>query len=561
MGSISHDDAAAARLTPPAFSEDALALLLADIHADKLRYIAKWHQWMRFDGKKWGIDETASVFSMARLVCREAATRVNKPKEAKALASNRTKAAVVTLASDDRRLAATADQWDMDPWLLNTPGGVVELQTGRMREHRPEDYMTKITAVAPDGQCPTPLWSKFLKTVTANNKELADYLQLVFGYGLTGCVDEHQLWFFFGLGRNGKGVLMRTVAGILDEYHQTAAIETFTASDFDRHPTELAMLRGARLVSVSETEEGRRWAEKRILQLTGGDPITARFMRQDFFEYYPQFKLTIYGNHKPGLRAVTQAVRRRYNLVPFMVTIPEAEQDTRLTEKLKAEWPGILAWMIEGCLAWQKNGLPKPACVSAATEDYLGEQDSTQMFLDEVCELGSQHWEATDSLFRWWKHWTEERGEYVGTQQVFSQALEAKGLIPERRLLEGKKRRGYRGVALQIRLELERPSPWKAEKEKEREREREQEKQKFKERMEQARREQKQKQDLADWEEFKKQKDAQRQEEERKREEGREWEQHKRQEEMRKRSEKRKQEAKEEEKARQKWARQRARGR
>jgi putative DNA primase/helicase len=164
-------------------------------------------------------------------------------------------------------------------------------------------------------------------------------------------------------------VLLSTVAGVLGDYHKTAPIETFTASNADRHPTDLASLRGARLVRATETEEGRRWAESRIKQLTGGDTVAARFMRQDFFEYRPQFKLIIAGNHKPSLRSVDEAIRRRFHLIPFAVTIPPEERDSDLADKLKAEWPGILAWMIEGCVEWQAECLRPPAAVGACERE------------------------------------------------------------------------------------------------------------------------------------------------------------------------------------------------
>jgi putative DNA primase/helicase len=154
----------------------------------------------------------------------------------------------------------------------------------------------------------------------------------------------------------------------------------------DRHPTDLAGLRGARLVTATETEEGRRWAESRIKQLPGGDTIAARFMRQDFFEYRPQFKLFIAGNHKPSLRSVDEAIRRRFHLVPFAVTIPPEERDGELAEKLKNEWPGILAWMIEGSLGWQTDGLHQPEAVSTATEAYLSAEVTIAAWLDEGCD-------------------------------------------------------------------------------------------------------------------------------------------------------------------------------
>ncbi len=189
-----------------------------------------------------------------------------------------------------------------------------------MRAHSPLDYVTKMTAVAPRGDCPTFL--AFLHRVMNGDQSLIAYLRRVLGYALTGVTNEHALFFAYGTGANGKSVLMSTTAGIMGDYHRTAPIETFTATHVDRHPTDLAMLRGARLVTATETEEGRRWAESRIKTLTGGDPVSARFMRQDFFEYTPAFKLVIAGNHKPGLRSVDEAIRRRFHLIPFGVTIP-----------------------------------------------------------------------------------------------------------------------------------------------------------------------------------------------------------------------------------------------
>ena len=258
---------------------------------------------------------------MARRICRDASAECNGKKgEKAALASAKTVSAIERLAKSDRRIAATIDQWDADPWLLNTPDGVVDLRTGTLRAHRASDYMTKITVAGPGGAC--PIFLRFLDRITGSDPELVAYLRRALGYALTGITREHALFFGYGTGANGKSVLLSTVAGILGDYHKTAPIETFTASNVDRHPTDLAMLRGARLVTATETEEGRQWAESRIKTLTGGDRVSARFMRQDFFEFTPQFKLFIAGNHRPGLRSVDEAIRRRFHLVPFAVTIP-----------------------------------------------------------------------------------------------------------------------------------------------------------------------------------------------------------------------------------------------
>jgi putative DNA primase/helicase len=382
------------------------------------------------------------VFSMARTACRELALTINKPSESKRVASAKTRAAVVSLAGEDYRLAATTDQWDADPWLLNTPGGVVDLRNGKVREHRAEDYATKITAVSSAGDC--PLWKKFLGEITNGKQDLQSFLQRWCGYALTGTTREHALGFGFGLGANGKSVFTSTVVGILADYATTAPIETFTVTNTDQHPTELARLRGARLVVATETEEGRRWAESKIKMLTGGDRTAARFMRQDFFEFTPQFKLWIVGNHKPGLRSVNEAIRRRFLLVPFDVVIAPDKRDADLAAKLKGEWPGILRWMIDGALAWQRDGLAAPASVTDATGAYLESEDAVALWRDECTVADANAWVHEKDLFKSWKEWTEAAGEYTGTRRRFLQNLEAKGFIPERR----KYGRGFRGRRL-----------------------------------------------------------------------------------------------------------------
>ncbi len=200
------------------------------------------------------------------------------------------------------------------------------------------------------------MWRAFLTRVTDNDDALQAYLARVCGYWLTGYTHEHALFFLYGTGANGKSVFIETVQGYMGDYATTAPVETFMAARGERHPTELAGLHGARLVVSPETESGRHWNESRLKQITGGDTITARFMRQDFFTFKPTFKICIVGNHKPSLRTIDEAIRRRFHLIPFNVTIPAGERDPKLAEKLKSEWPGILAWAVKGCLEWRKVG-------------------------------------------------------------------------------------------------------------------------------------------------------------------------------------------------------------
>ena len=346
----------------------------------------------------------------------------------------------------------TADGWDSDPMLLGTPGGTVDLQTGELRTSRLEDCITKMTGVAPlDETCPR--WLKFLNEATGNDDELIRFLQQWCGYGLTGLTREHALVFVYGPGGNGKSVFLNVVQTIMKDYAVTAAMDTFTASKSDKHPTDLAMLRGARLVTASETEEGRAWAEARIKQMTGGDTITARFMRQDFFTFTPQFKLTIVGNHKPVLHNVDEAARRRFNIVPFLLK-PE-KPDHELEAKLMREAGGILRWMIDGCLDWQKNGLIRPESVKAATEAYFSDQDLLGQWIEDCCDvdLGNrEHWDKSADLFDSWTEYALKAGEHPGTKKSFGMSMQKRGFEAAR--IMGV--RAFRGV----RLRVEKDNPY-----------------------------------------------------------------------------------------------------
>jgi putative DNA primase/helicase len=294
-------------------------------------------------------------------------------------------------------------------------------------------------------ECPT--WLRFLDEATDGDKALVRFLQQWCGYSLTGDTCEHALVFVYGPGGNGKTVFLNTTSGLAGAYATTAPMDTFAAAKGDRHPTDLAMLRGARMVTASETEEGRPWAESRIKQMTGGDPITARFMRQDFFTYTPQFKLTIVGNHKPVLRNVDDAARRRFILVPF--TRKPAHPDRQLETKLKAEWPGILRWMIQGCLDWQGNGLIRPETVKAATADYFDNQDLLGQWLEEECDCepgNTYKWDKTSVLFESWSTYAQRAGEDAGSKKAFSDKMQSRGFEPARgtggvRLFRGVRKR------------------------------------------------------------------------------------------------------------------------
>jgi putative DNA primase/helicase len=316
--------------------------------------------------------------------------------------------------------------WDRDPFLLGTPGGTVNLRNGQLRPARQTDFITKLTSVAPAetaDETTCPRWLVFLHEVTNYNESLIRYLKQWFGYSLTGETSEQCLVFIYGPGGNGKGVLIQTIQAIVGDYGHEAATDVFLASYYDKHTTSLAALHGKRLVFASETEEGRTWAIGIIKRLTGGDLMTARFMRQDDFTFKPILKLTVIGNHQPNLPSVGIAERRRFNLVSFDF-VPD-DVDPYLVEKLKAEGPGILRWMIEGCLDWRENRLEEPDSVRHDTDEYLDRQDHFNSWREEYTELhpGTTIGEPSARLFASWKLYAEARNLRVGRESELIEKL------------------------------------------------------------------------------------------------------------------------------------------
>lgn len=422
---MTFDDRAEALASRIEITEDALALAFCEAQP-LLRYVQRWNRWMRWGGARWIEDDTLEVFDLIRRHNRRTVA-ASRDKDATAFCRAQAVAAVERLAKSDRRYAATVDQWDSDDWLLNTPGGVVDLRTGDLLPHDPGLYLTKCTTAAPGGECPT--WHRFLEDITAGDADFAAFLQRVFGYALSGVTVEHVLFFIYGPGGNGKGTLLNTITRILGDYATVATMEAFTDSKSERHPTDLAMLRGARLVTAQETEEGRAWAEAKIKALTGGDPITARYMRQDFFTFVPKFTLVIAGNHKPRLKNVDEAIRRRLHLLPFLQRFSRSRCDKSLGDRLMAEAGGILQWMIDGCLAYQRDGLKPPAVVVNATAEYFAAENLFEQWLTDCCERGPEFWEPPSMLFTDWKRYANDANENPGNKNQFAERLAAAGFI------------------------------------------------------------------------------------------------------------------------------------
>ncbi|AKH37560.1 MULTISPECIES: phage/plasmid primase, P4 family [Nitrosomonas] len=424
-------------------TEDGLATAFTHRYSEDWRYCAQWSKWLVWTGQRWNEDRVLFVNHLARGICRSASRKADSPRLKAKLASASTIAAVERIVRAEPKHATTADEWDADLWLLNTPGGVIDLRTGALHAHQRAHRMTKITTATIQGGCPQ--WLAFLEQITDGDSQLQAYLQRVAGYCLTGSTQEHGLFFLYGTGSNGKSVFVNTLFTLLGDYAANAPMETFMETRTERHPTDLAGLRGARLVTATETEQGRRWNEAKIKEITGGDRVTARFMRQDYFTYSPQFKLMISGNHKPAIKNVDEAMKRRLHLIPFTVTIPAERRDRELASKLLKERDGILAWALAGCLTWQREGLQPPESVQRATAEYFEAEDAMGRWMDERCLLHANAKSLTIELFNDWKQWADNCGEFIGSQRRFSDQLLSKGLQKWRNNFGV---RGFQGIGL-----------------------------------------------------------------------------------------------------------------
>jgi len=420
--------AAAPTASPaPEFSEDYLAL-------DFVRRAAKFRWspgpgWRIDDGVTWQRDEKMSRYTLARHVVRDAAARASTDKEARGLASARVVNAVLSLAQTDRRIVVSNDEWDADPLLLNTPGGVVNLRTGALRA-RGNEYLTQVARIAP-AAASCPVWLRFLDQVFMGDQALIEFMRRAMGYFLTGLTHEQVLFFLYGDGANGKSVLIDLLQWLCGSYSIKLPASTLMQSKGERHPTELAQLFSKRLAVSSEVDEGSFFNESLIKELTGDKTLRARYMRADFFEFTMQQKHVIVGNFKPRLRGGDPAIARRMLLVPFLASFKGAARDPHMLDKLKAEGPAILHWMIQGAIVWASEGLGIPEAVRAASADYMADHDDLALWMDECCVRQGEA--RAGDLYASFANWKKSRGEHAPSLTVWGSRLVAVAGITKQR--------------------------------------------------------------------------------------------------------------------------------
>lgn len=442
---------------PDTFTEVSAARRFAEQYADRLRYDHRRRRWLVWSRHYWRPDDTGQVIRLAleavKLWQHQALieiTDVNKKAAVFGWAvgfERRAKyLALLGTALNLEPLTDAGDCWDSDPWLLGVPNGVVDLRSGELRAGRPEDRITMQTGVPFDAEATCPRWQQFMREILAGDEDLVDYLWRAHGYSLTGVTSEQVLFLEHGAGANGKGTKANVVRFVLGDYADNLQFATL---EFQQRgggiPNDLAALVGRRYVTAAETNDGTRLNEARLKALTGGDPITARFLHAEFFTFRPAAKFWLQFNHKPVVRDNSYGFWRRIRMIPFTQSFPV---DGSLEPTLMAEAPGVLAWMVRGCLEWQERGLGAPAVVHEATNTYRADSDVLGQFVAEALELDPESEVGATDLFTCYVTWAERAG-FTKQRQLSPNAF---GRLCAERFERVKRRDGmvYRGIVRRL---------------------------------------------------------------------------------------------------------------
>ncbi|PKR82587.1 phage/plasmid primase, P4 family [Heyndrickxia camelliae] len=387
--------------------------------------------WLIWDGKRWKIDTKKEIERITAKVLRglyksedEAETKWARMCERRNIRMNSIKD-LMPLVPGER------EEFDRHKYLFNVENGIVDLKTGKLQPHDRELGLTKITHIEFDENAKCPTWTVFLDQIFKGDKELIDYMQRLIGYSLTGDISEQSMYFLVGGGSNGKSTFINTIKKLMGDYGAQTKSDTFIKKKDTGANNDIARLVNSRFVSAVESEEGEKLQESLVKTITGGEPILARFLRQEYFEFIPEFKVFFTTNHKPIIGGVDDGIWRRVKIIPFTLNLKPHERDKKLEEKLSFELPGILNWAIEGCLKWQQDGLHEPKVVVDATGNYKEEMDILAPFLNEICYIDEPKNEAikieAKELYNVYDNWCFKSGERTLGNRAFYRMLETKG--------------------------------------------------------------------------------------------------------------------------------------
>lgn len=440
------DEQVEVEVEAPHLSEIALAEEFAAAAAGAFRW-SPGLDWMHNQGSHWTRDIKLQRFTLAKAICKDAAQTAERPQLKAKTASAGTASAVLNLARSEPGIVTDVKEWDAHTMILNTPGDAYDLETGRPISREGLLFM-QVAGVAPSTM-PTPTWERFVHGIFSEDLELVEFIQRLCGYSLTGSVSEQKLFYLYGSGANGKSVFLEVLRNVAGTYSHNLPSEALMTAKHERHPTTFAALQGKRVAVSSEIEDGAHWAESRIKSLTGDATMTAHFMRQDEFTFAITHKHILAGNFKPRLKGDDFAIVRRMILVPFEQTFNGERADARLPEKLRAEYPGILQWFIEGARKWAKSGLRIPASVLDSSKDYMAEQNDIGLWMEDACEIGFLFEESTKKLYASYSIWKEELGERPQSAKAWSERLlKAHPSFKRVPRCEGSRDRGFVGLKL-----------------------------------------------------------------------------------------------------------------
>jgi putative DNA primase/helicase len=394
-------------------------------------------QWLVWAGDRWRWDDADIVLGLGQDTVRSMLVEAmamkddyrRKEYENHAVKSEGRARIDAMLYLSRPHLAVRPEDLDSDPALFNCANGTLNLTTYELKPHDSSHLITKISPVEYQANAQCGHWLDFLRDITKGDQGLIDFLQRTVGYSMTGDTREHCLFMLYGSGCNGKSTFVESVRHVLGDYARTADFGTFMQQKASSAPrNDLAMLRGARFVTATESDDGKHLAEAFIKTCTGGDTVTARFLYGEHFEFAPQFKLWLSTNHKPKVHGVDDGIWRRIKLIPFSVRIPDDKIDRQLPEKLKAEAQGILSWAVEGLKQYRLQGLDDPSLVRNATVEYREDEDVLGRFLTGSCAFGDSLQIQGRRLYTSFKEWAASYGESVIDEKKFAKCLADRGL-------------------------------------------------------------------------------------------------------------------------------------
>ncbi|MBQ1443810.1 MAG: bifunctional DNA primase/polymerase [Renibacterium sp.] len=440
-----------------ATTDDGNAIALIDTYGDQLRYNPDRGRWLHWDGTRWHwqANDGGEARELGKRIARNLPEHDDWKAHKKRSLSAKGITDMLIQARTDTRITVGIDDLDAQPWELNTPGGIVNLRTGQLEPADPTKLHTKITSCTPDPEAAANLWHNFLDTTFNGQTELIQYMQRLSGYSLVGEVRDHILPFVYGSGGNGKSVFLDTMIATLGEYATSSPNGFLMASHYPAHTTEIARLKGARFVVCNEVNESDRFDEAKVKSLTGGDTLTARFMRKDDFTFTPTHHLWLAGNFQPSVESGGDSFWRRLRLIPFTHTVPKQDQIEGLKETLAAQHgPAVLAWAIQGAADYAAHGLQEPDTVTVATTDYAASTDTVGRFIDEECTITPNYYPglpatAMTAVRAAYERWCSDNGETPLSPRSLTTQLNRHGVATGAKVPKGPKgTRLYGGISI-----------------------------------------------------------------------------------------------------------------